>query len=246
MARQLGVRSLTAADKERLAAQDRVAVYDFTVKRHEGEAAEVELMPYQDVLALKVLMRELFEELLDHLPEARDEVLRGIMLSEHPELRPFTLRYSAHAQTATSRFIPHITFGYSLELIEKCVQLHHTFGDDEVGFKDALGKYMVSRGNNLYYSSRSFGQLMGDTELPVEAPSAEELATLEARRKAGERPGAGLLDADPDEMKIKQRDHMIAEHDKELARLYPDSQPAVISEKELPAEAAVALGAATT
>lgn len=228
----VGLRSLTARDKERLAQQDGVEVWGFTRHEYTEEEKRTRTLDAEGIVLMKALLRRQYEALLDHLPEASDEELRSLVLEEssHPkDMRDFFLRYSAHARTATCRFIPNVTVRTSFAILRRAAALKQQFGADELKFKEELGKFLLSMKEKAYYSSRSFDEVVASGPLKTAPISSEHRVLLAARRAAGDRPGAGLLERDENEMKVAQRDAMRHAFQADLtARDAGASQPAPV------------------
>ena len=75
-----------------------------------------------------------------------------------------------------------------------------------VKFKEELGKFLLGMKEKAYYSSRSFDEVVASKALKTVPVTSEHRALLAKRRAKGERPGAGLLERDENEMKVAQRE----------------------------------------
>lgn len=218
---RIGVRSLTGAEKERLASTPGVEVWEFKAKPR--TARKHRILNYNELAGFKCLVREAYAELLALLPEATDEELRWVLLKEHPTWRSFMEQYVTHAMTSTSRFTTDGVFAESMDLLMTAGRLKQKYGDDDIGLKEAIAEFMQSR--KVYYSSRSFMQIVDPGTLTTTQPTDELMRLLHSRRESGDRPGSGLLQRDANEAKQAQRAFMKQEY---IASL--PGAPAVIGE----------------
>jgi hypothetical protein len=182
---------MTAAERRALADQERVEVWEFT----KDESKRFTPWTFADVTAMKCLVREWYEELLDRLPEASDPQLRTLLREEHESSHPllgfFMDNYMSHTMGATCRFMVDALFALSLEVIEKVHRARTDAKGNDLRFKEIMGKWIQKQ--KVYYSARDFEQVVHLDTLPVADVPAELRDLLSTRRASKARPGAGLL-----------------------------------------------------
>lgn len=216
---------MTHEDRKKLAAQKNVEIWQFKNQKLREDAKKTPVLTVQQVINMKVLLRKAFRELLHRLPEATDEQLRWLMLREHPAWDwAFCRRYSGHAQNATSRWITTTSFRHSLELARTVAVAKQKFPDNVEEARAYVADFMAHHAKSMYWSSRSFDQATSDTAMPVlECP--EELQKLLAERRGrGEEPGKGLLERNNDEVRLAQREFMLAQREKDIEAKFPNTR----------------------
>lgn len=199
----VSMRSLTREQKQQLLQRGNVEIYELV----NDDTRSFKPWPMKVVMKVTTLLRKWFVELLDHLPEAADAQLRTLLLEEHtqPLLREFTVHYINNTMCATSRDMVDELFQEYIALVQETQRATVQAKGDEVKFKMLMGEYMTR--TNVFFNMRTFQQIHGMEALD-RAPVSEALRSLlSARRKRGERPGAGL-------MQIGKMEAMKAQHEK--------------------------------
>lgn len=180
------MRLMTSKDMQKLGNDPSAVVYEYKHKRM------FEPKPIEETAKTVALLRMLYQDLLELLPEASDAELRTLILEEEPSLEEFRTNIMLFTSTTTRAF--HDGFFFKkLELFEVMREAKAQAKDNEMQFKEMVTKHIME--NKLYFQSRKFDSYLHGHELEV-APSVPDRLRdlLRSRRSADKRPGTGLLD----------------------------------------------------
>ena len=205
----VGVRGLTRDEMQHYADQKHVEVWEF--KMDTSKAWKPWL--FDDVAALKCLLRQWFVDLLEAVPEATDRQLRGLLLEEHganDKVRFFVQHYISHAMSATSRWIVDQLFDQSLSIIAYAGTAMRESKGNDLKFKEKMAKFIQDK--RIKYSAREFEHLVALDEFPCDPFPSDLRPILAERRASGMRPGKGLLQRPAAEV--------IAEHDAAMTKQF--------------------------